>query len=69
MQIDPKPVYEYDQVLTQQDMLALLNGFVYQFNKLPRWRVWQRLQLAVAINVTVKMIAWLKNSKQTEVIK
>lgn len=59
------PVYEADQVLTFVDLLAIRNGFVYEYKRLPWWRFIRRYQFKVAIVATDGMFKWLQEGKKT----
>jgi len=63
MSIDPRPVFEYDQVLTVHDLLAIRNGYWYQFESTSKWRVWRRTQFYIAIGVLNSLLIWIKNRK------
>lgn len=66
MSIDPRPVFEYDQVLTIPDLVAIRNGYAYQFDHTPRWKVWPRLQFYIAIGVLNSLLEWIGNQKSVK---
>ena len=62
--MDPRPVFEYDQVLTEWDLKALYNGFLFQYQHTHWWQFETRKQLAVALRVCISMMNWMKTGKQ-----
>lgn len=64
--IDPRPVFESDQVLTFYDIHGIRNGYVYQYNKTPWYKLRRRHQFRVGIGVCNEMLHWLAHGKPPE---
>lgn len=60
---DPRPVFEYDQVLTAHDLFAIRNGYIYQFRNLPWYKFSSRLKFLTGIGVCNEMLHWLAHGK------
>lgn len=62
-QIDPRPVFEYDQVLTAQDLFGIRNGYLYQYQATPWYRFQTRLKFLIGIGVLNEMMHWMAHGK------
>lgn len=69
MEFDTRPLYEEDQVLTVYDMTAVLNGFICQYNELPKWRIIKRREMRVAVEMMYALLAWLNKGKKLDGVK
>ena len=63
MSIDPRPVYEADQVLTINDLFSLRNGFVMQFNALAWFRYIEKFKFMMFIMCIDLLLAWINKGK------
>ena len=63
MQIDPKPVFEQDQVLTFYDLMALRNGYIFQYRRTPWYQFKNRLKFRAGVGVVNEMLHWLAHGK------
>jgi hypothetical protein len=63
MAIDPRPVYEYDQVITIRDLIAIRNGYVYQYGLLPWYKAYKKWMFRVGIGVCSELMHWLSTGK------
>lgn len=63
MGIDPRPVFEYDQVLTMHDLVSIRNVVIYQYQNTPTWRLFKRYSFYVRIGILNSLIFWIHNNK------
>lgn len=64
---DSRPVFEYDQVLTCNDLESLAKGFLYQYRYMNKWYNWyERFKLKVAIGTITTIHLWIHSGKKTE---
>jgi len=61
--IDPRPVFEYDQVLTVYDLLGVRNGYIYQYQHTPWYRFQTRFKFLAGVGACNEMIHWLAHGK------
>lgn len=66
---DPRPVFEADQVLTVYDILAIKNGYWYQYRHTPWYHFTKRYQFRAAVGVCNEMLHWLAHGKPLDGIK
>ena len=62
-QIDPRPVYEADQVLTLRDLVGIRNGYIYQYVNTPWYNLHRRFMLRVGTGVCTALVHWLAHGK------
>lgn len=60
---DPRPVFEYDQVVTTRDLFAVRNGYIYQYTTTPWYKIRAKFKFLVGIGVCNEMIHWLAHGK------
>jgi hypothetical protein len=60
---DPRPVYEYDQVITIPDILALRNGYIYQYQNTRWYEVERRWRLRAGLMFCNEILHWLYHGK------
>jgi hypothetical protein len=63
------PVYEEDQVITIDNLIAIYNGYVYQYKQLPRWNMKRRWMLRVGMGIIQEILRWLEEGKPQGVIR
>lgn len=66
---DPRPVYEADQVLTFYDLMAIRNGYVYQYRMTPWYKFRRRLMFLMGVGAINEMIHWLSHGKPKDGMK
>lgn len=65
MEVNNRPLYEEDQVITDRQLAQMLQGLVYQY-QYTRWWDWvERLKIRASIGCIQAMISWMKNGKPT----
>lgn len=60
---DPRPVFEADQVITIYDLIAVRNGYIYQFTRTPWFDVRKRLKFQAGVGVCNELLHWLHHGK------
>lgn len=60
---DPRPVYEYDQIVTIYDIQAIRNGYIYQYNDMPWHAFSRRLMFRVGVGVCNEILRWVAHGK------
>ena len=58
------PVYKPDQVITPYDLVAVRNGFIYQYNTAPFWRFIFKYRMLIGIGTIDSLIRFLGNNKK-----
>lgn len=64
MAINPRPVYESDQVVTIWDLVAIQNGYILQYRATRWWECMRRFKFRVALGALMEIEAWLKSGKK-----
>lgn len=59
-----RPVYKEEQVITQYDLNAIRNGFIYQRAAAPWWQFEFRYRMKVGIGVIETLFRFLENNKR-----
>lgn len=67
--IDPRPVFEYDQVLTTMDIFGVRNGYLYQYSRAPWYRFDRRFKFLVGVGVCNEMLHWIAHGKPAGGVK
>lgn len=60
---DPRPVYEADQVFTVYDVVAIRNGYIYQYHNTPFYEFQKRLKFQAGVGVCNELLHWLYHGK------
>lgn len=60
---DARPVYEYDQIMTEQDLLAFERALATQYKEIRWWRPVRKWSTGVAVGVVMGLRLWLKDGK------
>ena len=61
--IDPKPVFEADQVITFYDIGAIRNGYAFQYRDAPWWNFKRKFMMRVGVGVCNELLHWLSHGK------
>lgn len=56
-------VYEESKVITPMDLLSLANGFAYQINVTPKWRLLRRIKHIISLRTVETLAEWLMAGK------
>ncbi len=56
-------LHREEHVLTQNDLVAIRNGYVYQWYKASRWNLYKRFKFLVGIGVIDALIDFLLHGK------
>lgn len=54
------PLYEYDQIITLEELIAVARMFSKSYSLLPRWRIFSRLKLRIQFDLMVSLIDGLR---------
>lgn len=60
-----RPVYEYDRIMTEQDLLAFERALTTQYREIRWWNPVRKWSTGVAIGVTMGLRLWIKDGKGT----
>jgi hypothetical protein len=63
MEFDPRPVYEGDQVITMYDLIAIRNGYVYQYQESKWYQVVRKFKFRAGVGVINEILHWLSHGK------
>lgn len=60
---DPRPVFEYDQVLTYRDLMGIREGYLYQYGMTPWYNIRRRSMFRIGVSVINEQLHWLAHGK------
>jgi|WetSurMetagenome_2_1015567.scaffolds.fasta_scaffold542284_1 hypothetical protein len=69
MAIDPRPLYEADQVLTMYDIMAIRNGYIMQYQNAPWYWFRKKWMFRLGVGVCNEFLHWLYHGKPVDGVK
>ena len=57
------PLYEYSQIITEQDLHAFRQALTRQYKSIPWYKPVTRWATGVAIGVVIGLITWVREGK------